>query len=457
MSVSHRCTQHVTFVEIHTDIQVASHVCKELVIYDVPPHNPFRDLIPLTREHPTLFHVIVANSALRISNALQRPILTRPSSLPLLQSPTSNESSCIPVSSMHVSSEYKDALSSKQIALRLLRQALENRQSIDLDIVLASVLLFIEFELIDSGKNDWRLHMNGARTLIDSLPSSYDMDPSSMSPMRICLVSNCLVYVCLHIMILTAKCCRLTGRLNWVRYEILGSTLACLTPSSTSDTSSTQLVPALEYAEANNYLSCPATLLQLTLAATELLRPMSNHSTVNSTAMTIPPAQQVFLLLQTAQSFDASIWATSLQKVSPQKDVGKRAHIASAHKAAVCIYLSRALLSFSQAARISDGLESLVSDVVHHLSFIPNGNELFKSTSWPTFIAGAETKDLAHQEWAVTRLHKVWGVCPWGYIRSAIEILDLIWEERNGAADNGNASMNWVQELRSLKVNWLIA
>ena len=101
---------------------------------------------------------------------------------------------------MDSSSERRDALTSKQIALRLLRQALKDMQSIDMDIILASMLLFIEFELIDSGKDDWRLHMNGARSLIDSLPLSYDMNTSGMSPMRICLVSNCLVYVCLHIL-----------------------------------------------------------------------------------------------------------------------------------------------------------------------------------------------------------------------------------------------------------------
>ena len=228
-------------------------------------------------------------------------------------------------------------------------------------------------------------------------------------------------------------------------------------PSETSHTSPFLLVSALEYAEANNYLSCPATLLQLMLAANKLLRSMSNNSMVSSTEMTSSPAQQVFLLLQAAQSFDASIWATALQKISPHKDVEKRAHIASAHKAAVRIYLSRALLSFSQATGVSSGLESLVSDVIHHLSFLTSGDELFKSTSWPTFIAGAETKDLAHQDWAATRLHELWDFCPWGYIRSAFEILDLIWKKRNSATNSANASMNWVQELRSLRVDWLIA
>lgn len=184
-------------VKICTGIQVASHVCKDLVIYDIPYCNPFRDLIPLTRGYSILFNVILAISALHLSNALQRSVLTRSSSGPLLHATALNETKCMFMSSISVSSEYKDALISKQSALRLLRQALEDTPSVDMDIILASVLLFIEFELIDSGKDDWRLHVNGARRLIDSLPSSSDVDLSNMNAMRSCWVSNCLVYVCL--------------------------------------------------------------------------------------------------------------------------------------------------------------------------------------------------------------------------------------------------------------------
>lgn len=251
--------------------------------------------------------------------------------------------------------------------------------------------------------------------------------------------------------------CKFTDRLKRIRYDILGSTLACTIPSETSHTSYVQLFSALEYAESNNYLSCPAILLHRVLAATEVLRSMSGILLTDSIAKVPPPAQQLRLLLQAVQSFDTFVWATSLQKVSPHKDVEKRIHIASAHKAAVCIYISRALLSINPDTEVSDGLEPLVSDVMHHLSFITYGDELFKATSWPTFIAGAETRNLTHQEWVVTRLHKLWDFIPWGYIRSTLEVLDTIWEKRNVATNSTNASMNWVQELRSIGVDWLIA
>ena len=51
---------------------VASDVCRNLVLYDTPHLNPFRELIPLTRQDPILLQIIVANSALHMFNASQK-------------------------------------------------------------------------------------------------------------------------------------------------------------------------------------------------------------------------------------------------------------------------------------------------------------------------------------------------------------------------------------------------
>jgi hypothetical protein len=182
-------------------IQVGNHVCKDLVIYDLPNQNPFRDLIPLTTEHAVLLYIIIAISALHISNASRASILTR-----VTPSPSPNPDHSIQMHyyvSMRLSENrpthaYQDALMAKHCALQLLNRALNEIKQVNLDIVLASVLLFIEFELIDSGKDDWRLHINGARRLIECLEPLPNTENSSMTSLRRCLVSNYLVYVALH-------------------------------------------------------------------------------------------------------------------------------------------------------------------------------------------------------------------------------------------------------------------
>ncbi|KAI9729240.1 MAG: hypothetical protein M1834_007032 [Cirrosporium novae-zelandiae] len=224
----------------------ASQVCKDLVIYDIPNHNPLRDLIPLTKQHAVLLHIIIANSALRLSNIFQRSMLTGviPSFSPHSHPSTPTHYAPLNLSIRQSSNPYKDALIAKQHALRLLNFALHDMHSVDIDVALASVLL-IEFELIDSGKDDWRFHINGARRLIDYLGESYRVEGSTMNPLRSCLVSNCVVY------------------------DILGSALTCSKASETP-CSSLDVDSILQYGEANNYLSCPAILLQIILATAQL-------------------------------------------------------------------------------------------------------------------------------------------------------------------------------------------
>ena len=168
-------------------------MCKDLVIYDLPKQNPFRDLIPLATQHPVLLNIIIANSALNISNASQQstgesfPLGLRPQPLtrkvPQLRISSTNQ----------LSSWYRDALIAKQRALKSLNSVLNDVNSTGIDVALGSVLLFTEFELADSGTKDWRMHMQGARALINSVKETYRLEYSRLSSLRRCLISNCLV------------------------------------------------------------------------------------------------------------------------------------------------------------------------------------------------------------------------------------------------------------------------
>jgi hypothetical protein len=174
-------------------VSVASEVCKDLVIYDVPKHNPFYDLIPLTKQHEILLHIIIANSALHMSNASQKLLISDTTAFPVQYCPNTLGSSSF--STIQRPKSYRDALVAKQRALHLLNSALNDMPPADIDVTLAVVLLFIEFELIDSGKDNWRWHINGARTIIDILCGSNKLAHTAMSSLRSCLISNCLVYV----------------------------------------------------------------------------------------------------------------------------------------------------------------------------------------------------------------------------------------------------------------------
>ena len=82
------------------------------------------------------------------------------------------------------SAAYRDALIAKQRTITLLDAALRNISSVAVDVILAVVLLFIEFELIDSGRDGWKYHVKGARALIERLCGRDVSKKADMSAMR---------------------------------------------------------------------------------------------------------------------------------------------------------------------------------------------------------------------------------------------------------------------------------
>jgi Fungal specific transcription factor domain len=125
----------------------------------------------------------------------------------------------------------------------------------------------------------------------------------------------------------------------------------------------------------------------------------------------------------------------------------------------VCIYISRVLLLISPTAEVHENLELLVSEIINHLSFVTSSSELFKATSWPAFVAGADAKDLEQQAWAMARLHELWEClpCTMGYVRSAMEILGGIWNKRDAAVCGSTDTVNWIQDLKASEIDFMIA
>lgn len=226
------------------------------------------------------------------------------------------------------------------------------------------------------------------------------------------------------------------------------------TPSSSGEFWFIKAPALLQVAEANSCVSCPAALLQLIRCGAYLSQIRHDNSTSKWTAG--HKEEQVRLLLQTAESFNSFTWAATLQPLSPCRDLEYRSHVASAHQAAVRIYLSRILLSISSTSELEQDLESLVSEVIGHLSQIPPDHALFKATVWPTFVAGAEATDPRQQAWVVTRLGDLWDAEPWGLIRSALGLLQIVWQRRNAATQGCGFALDWIQDIRGLGADWLI-
>lgn len=103
------------------------------------------------------------------------------------------------VSTICSSETYHDALIAKQRALNLLKTALTHIDSANVDVILATVLLFVQAELIDTGRDAWKPHITGARKIIEMIGVERLDMAGDISELRRCFVANCLMYVCVEI------------------------------------------------------------------------------------------------------------------------------------------------------------------------------------------------------------------------------------------------------------------
>ncbi|KAK8024172.1 Acriflavine sensitivity control protein acr-2 [Apiospora rasikravindrae] len=479
---------------------VGARFCQDLVVHDSYQlaWNPFRELIPISSSYSFLRHIIVAASALHYYNAGCHSSPTR--AQPLV-----------------AKGALVDALRARQNAIKGLQEVLErhrlapNDESLahERDAVLATVLFFVNFALVDSGKGEWRSHMRAAGSLIaahvtDSVPNpplttniphilglrsstTSDQDGFSLVALNAALKPGRIQEIP------SSASIRDYIASDSVAYYIWGCTLdSLITPLPGKDTGSAQLeidpvsiLPILRRTEANSYHSCPADLLVNILSTARLARSIGIENGGNPTSSQL---KEGLLLLKDAQAFDVEDWAVRMCAASVQlgfvngEEIDYRTHAAATYRAAACLYVLLAtpgLHKYVQEASSDPDLvgdlpflpttEDLVSTIFCQLSFIQVDSPLYKFTTWPVFMTGVETTSSERRAWVLSRLQVMWDLCPWGMIKSAMETLTNIWQLRdldlikpenvaceNTVGDGPRGSTSWRQQLSAMGFDCLI-
>jgi hypothetical protein len=160
--------------------------------------------------------------------------------------------------------------------------------------------------------------------------------------------------------------------------------------------------------------------------------------------------------LELALAFDPGEWLRNFRPASPKDDLNKRLYVAAAHRCAVCIYIARFLPSTSPLLDPDSGvavisLTGLATEIVYQLSHLTPKDTLFKSISWPLFLAGAEAEDYAQRAWIMSTLDSFYSVLRWGYIKNAKRVLEAIWMYK------GEGATCWVTEVKRMGTEMLIA
>lgn len=384
-----------SFPSLTASPQDARSVCRDLVSTDQHDRiNPFRSVVMLLRDHDYLRETILATAAVH-KVSLQR------------------------CHGQPYSQELIDALAAKGRAYRLLRQALNNLDAINTPVVMIAVVFFINFDLIDTGRGNWKTHIEAAGSLITSISRFRTQMPPSVAQIADVVVADC------------------------VTYYALGSLFSRPNDNAMSTFKSIDMLSTLQRAAAFSYGCSPPLVLAVLAKAGNL----SPDDVSNAAA-----------LLAQLCTLDARAWVYAIEGL--HGDLELRVSMANAHRSAACLYIVHAVPRVLDVSEPSMTAESLLHEILQHLASVPIEHSLAKGVTWPTFIAGAQAVDASSRQWCFDRLHAVWRytpwACPWGFIESAMEMLRGIWRKADEKLSDGQAALNWLQEVRGMADHCLI-
>lgn len=318
--------------------------------------------------------------------------------------------------------ELVDALAAKGRAIRLLRQALAQLSPADKPLVMIAVAFFINFDLIDSGRGHWKTHIEAAGSLIASIQGlSRSLSPSFLQ-LADSVVADCITY------------------------HILGAGFASPADPAMSAFDSVDIVSTLQRGAAFSYGCSPPVVLNVLLKASRL-------APDNVT--------EAMALLDALRNYDTRQWVYDIPGLAPNDDLELRVSMAHAHRVATILYIALAVpgsLAHLQPAVTTD---SVLSELLQHLAFVPLEHALAKGVIWPTFMAGAQASDENSRQWCFGRMQVIWHstpwICPWGYIEAAIDMLQRVWRVRDADTfGNGARVVNWLQDMRGMRDHCLI-
>ncbi|KAL5606539.1 uncharacterized protein BROUX77_003732 [Berkeleyomyces rouxiae] len=389
-------------------------VTKDMVAHDAFNVNPFRGIIPIAMEHPVLMNLLIATSALHISNLYQLPPVGLPPNGPI-------GDHFMALRSNHPEAQrtFMDGLAAKQRAIMHMRSVVANSENGSRELAIMAAYFFVNIELIDFGTGGWRSHLQGGSRLLASLARSGNTENQWCISKEISdnVVATFLIY------------------------HILGSTLMSTSRCVNVGNHIMELLPVLSRTQSNSYLCCPVFMLEIIPAASQL----ANHMHTRDQADTISEALR---LIEKAQNYDLRQWVSSIPSIAIFNDATSRERVAASHRAAICLYVIRAVPMVRDAVPVR--VEDFVAEIFRNMADVGKDDVHFKGAVWPLFMAGAESHDAERRQWIINRLIDIWTTVPWGYILTAIDALRKTWKfQDEGLVSQTGDEPNWLHAMWS--------
>ncbi|KAJ5987284.1 hypothetical protein N7451_011649 [Penicillium sp. IBT 35674x] len=370
-------------------------IAKLFILYD-SENNPFRNLLTYATESLTLRKSIIAVAARHFANAGR--------SFHQIEDA---------LSPRYVSANL-DALHFKRQTIQALSSSLSHPEESRKDETIATILLLIFLDLLESGIDGWKYHLRGAEGLLSlshallesGAGENYRTGPSQA----------------------TDETSRFFAR-QFALVSTMGGTLS-------SSTSSSGLCANLEESKhqesiIRSFLGCPGFLLQA-------IRYFSNQrharTDTRDEASIHEHCQDTLTMLELTNNFDCLNWASSFLQstATPTVEIQKLSLLSQAYKVAAVLYANRVLcaLKTPTLTKTFDN-EALVSQLLDVIESLKGDEALFKCLLWPIFIAGLECQGDNEQTLVIDSLKLLWDVTCCLNIISASRILHEYWKRKH--------------------------
>ncbi|UKZ71123.1 uncharacterized protein TrAtP1_012086 [Trichoderma atroviride] len=348
---------HVSSVERFYIDYYEKRVCKLYILYD-SDSNPFRKLLPYALEDVALQKSIVALAARHFANTGY--------SFDRIEANSSHRYEKAELSALQFKKQSIDALS----------RSLSHTESCKKDATLASILLLIFLDLLESGIDGWSLHIQGAKVIHQLLAELGSNGDTKVD----------------HGQTATEIRQFITRQLFLI--ETLGTAFSSSTPVFESPVEGQESIH--QESIVRSFLGCPEFILRaISFFSNQRALMESQRSTIDTIAM-----------LELTEEFNCFEWASNFQQPEPSstKEIDQLCMLSQAYKNAALLYGRHVLGPWTDTTRNDE----LVSQLLRLVETLKNNATLFKCLLWPTFMAGLGSQAQSQKDAVIGLLGSLW-------------------------------------------------
>ncbi|OJJ36327.1 hypothetical protein ASPWEDRAFT_106714 [Aspergillus wentii DTO 134E9] len=389
-------------------------ICKLFIVYD-SDKNPFRSLIPLALNDGILLKALLALAACHKANTGR----------PFYHTEESN--------SLESFNALRDTLAFKHQAIQGLSRTLQDAQVAKQDTTVASIFLLIFLDLLESGRDRWNVHLEGAKNLI-ALNNQPSESPAGIGPDPGRTVQDIRNFITRQIYLI----------------ETLGSTF--VRPGLLSQVISPgQLWMMPQENVEQSFLGCPEYILNAIQYLSQQRDIILSLNPVDVAGIDYH-IQNLTTVLESIQNFDCYAWASTLPQ--PQSSSVRDTHhlglLSQSYKTGALVYGRRVLDILTQDVISQD---DLISELINLIGALKDDNALYKCVLWPIVMIGFECQWQSQRDFVTGCLERFWTDTSCLNAINAAKVLQTYWQQGDTQEP---FSSQWIFNIGCFGGDWLL-